>query len=111
MIEHINSPSPLSEGGTLRPVSVPGCLRAVGLMFGTKMVLDRHWLSLDGVNRNRTATMLIVQAPAGWRQSLARLRTLRGAYSVWTSRTRAASAAWYEPITSTYCNFLRLYIY
>jgi len=41
-------------------------------MFGTKMVLDRYWLSLDGVNRNRTATMLIVQAPVGWRQSLAR---------------------------------------
>jgi len=56
----------------LRPVSVPGCLRAVGLMFGTKMVLDRYWLSLDGVNRNRTATMLIVQAPVAWRQSLAR---------------------------------------
>jgi len=56
----------------LRPVSVPGCLRAVGLMFGTKMVLDRYWLSLDGVNWNRTATMLIVQAPVGWRQSLAR---------------------------------------
>jgi len=41
-------------------------------MFGTKMVLDRYWLSLDGVNRNRTATVLIVQAPVGWRQSLAR---------------------------------------
>jgi hypothetical protein len=37
------------------------------------MVLDRYWLSLDGVNRNRTATMLIVQAPVGWRQSLARI--------------------------------------
>jgi|SRR5208337_2276126 len=70
-IEHIKSPSPLREGDTLRPVSVPSCLRAVGLMFGTEMVLDRHWLSLDSVNRNRTATMLIVQAPVGWRQSLA----------------------------------------
>ena len=37
------------------------------------MVPDRYWLSLDGVDRNRTATMLIVQAPVGWRQSLARL--------------------------------------
>src|SRR5271166_3852296 len=42
----------LSEGGTLQPVSDRGCLRAVGLMFGPKMVLDRYWLSLDGVNRN-----------------------------------------------------------
>ena len=54
------------------PFSVRGCRRAAGLVFGTKMVLDRYWLSLDGVNRNRTATMLIVQAPVGWRQSLAR---------------------------------------
>jgi len=56
----------------LLPFSVRGCRRAAGLVFGTKMVLDRFWLSRDGVNRDGMAAMLIVLASAGWRQSLAR---------------------------------------
>ncbi len=53
------------------PFSVRGCRRAAGLVFGTKMVLDRFWLSRDGVNRDGMAAMLIVLASVGWRQSLA----------------------------------------
>jgi len=36
------------------------------------MVLDRFWLSRDGVNRDGMAAMLIVLASVGWRRSLAR---------------------------------------
>ena len=54
------------------PFSVRGCRRAAGLVFETKMVLDRFWLSRHDVNRDGMATMLIVLASVGWRQSLAR---------------------------------------
>lgn len=54
------------------PFSVRGCRRAAGLVFGIEMVLDRFWLSRDGVNRDGMAAMLIVLASVGWRQSLAR---------------------------------------